>query len=119
MKKIPLSRVFLNDGIREAALRALNSGSYILARECEAFEAELANYIGTKHAVLCSSWTAGGFLLHRAMGLKAGDEILVPAHTAFPSVEPMLHTGAKPVFIDIDESYCLDAELLEESVTPR
>src|ERR1043166_6728728 len=119
MKRIPLSRVFLNEEVRAAALRALNSGSYILGKECDAFETELANYIGTKHAVLCSSWTAGGFLLHRAMGLKAGDEILVPSHTAFPSMEPMLHFGAKPVFIDIDETYCLDAELLEESITPR
>jgi dolichol-phosphate mannosyltransferase len=113
MRKIPLSRVFLNEEVREAALRALESGSYILAKECEAFEQELADYIGTKHAVLCSSWTAGGLLLHRAMGLKAGDEILVPSHTAFPTIEPMIHFGAKPVFIDIDETYCLDVDLLD------
>ena len=119
MKKIPLSRVFLNDEVREAALRALNSGSYILAKECEAFEVELADYIGTKHAVLCSSWTAGAFLLHRAMGVKSGDEILVPSHTAFPSIEPMIHCGTKPVFIDIDETYCLDVDLMEASITPR
>jgi dTDP-4-amino-4,6-dideoxygalactose transaminase len=119
MKKIPLSRVFLNEEVRDAALRALNSGSYILGKECEAFEAELANYVGTKHAVLCSSWTAGGFLLHRTMGLKVGDEILVPSHTAFPSIEPMIHFGAKPVFIDVDDTYCLGAELLEASITPR
>jgi len=119
MKKIPLSRVFINDEVREAALRALNSGSYILSKECEAFEEELADYIGTKYAVLCSSWTAGGFLLHRAMGLKQGDEILVPSHTAFPTIEPMLRFGAKPVFIDIDETYCLDVDLLEASITPR
>ena len=119
MKKIPLSRVFINDEVREAALRALNSGAYILGKECEAFEAELANYIGTKHAVLCSSWTAGGFLLHKAMGLKPGDEILVPSHTAFPTIEPMIHFGARPVFIDIDPTYCLDPDLLEASITPR
>jgi len=119
MKEIPLSRVFMNEEVRDAVLRALSSGSYILSKECEAFEAELADYIGTKHAVLCSSWTAGGFLLHRAMGLKAGDEILVPSHTAFPTIEPMIHFGAKPVFIDIDETYCLDVDLLEASITPR
>ena len=119
MKKIPLSRVFLNEEAREAALRAVNSGSYILGKECEAFEAELANYIGTKQTVLCSSWTAGGFLLHRAMALKSGEEILVPSHTAFPTIEPMMHFDAKPVFIDIDETYCLDVELLEASITPR
>ncbi len=119
MKKIPLSRVFLTDEVREAAMRALDSGSYILAKECEAFESELASYTGTKEAVLCSSWTAGGFLLHHAMGLKPGDEILVPSHTAFPSIEPMIHFGAKPVFIDIDGTYCLDVDLLEAAITPR
>src|SRR5207248_10778072 len=119
MKKIPLSRVFINDQVREAALRALNSGSYILGKECEAFEAELAKYVGTKHAVLASSWTAAGFLLHRAMELKRGDEILVPSHTAFPTIEPMIHFGAKPVFIDINETYCLDVDLLEASITSR
>lgn len=119
MRKIPLSRVFLSDEVREAALRALNSGSYILGKECEAFEAEIAGYTGTKEAVLCSSWTGGGLLLHRAMDLKPGDEILVPSHTAFPSIEPMIHFGARPVFIDIDETYCLDVDLLESSITPR
>jgi len=119
MRKIPLSRVFINEEVRNAALRVLNSGSYILAKECEAFEQELADYVGTKHAVLCSSWTAGGFLLHRAMGLKAGDEILVPSHTAFPTIEPMIHFGAKPIFIDIDETYCIDVNLLEASITSR
>jgi dTDP-4-amino-4,6-dideoxygalactose transaminase len=119
MKKIPLSRVFLSDEVRDAAMRALNSGSYILGKECESFEAELAAYVGTSEAVLCSSWTTGAMLLHHAMGLRAGDEILVPSHTAFPSIEPMIHFGAKPVFIDIDDTYCLDVDLLEASITPR
>ena len=119
MKKIPLSSVFLNQEIRQAAMRALESGSYILTKECEAFEAELADHTGTKHAVLCSSWTASVFLLHRAMGIQPGDEVLVPSHTAFPSIEPMIHCGAKPVFIDIDETYCLDVDLLEAAITPR
>src|SRR6478672_5578587 len=119
MKKIPLSRVFLNEEVREAAMRALESESYILTKECEAFEAELADHTGTKQAVLCSSWTAAVFLLHRAMGVQPGDEVLVPSHTAFPSIEPMIHWGAKPVFVDIDETYCLDAAQVEALITPR
>jgi dTDP-4-amino-4,6-dideoxygalactose transaminase len=119
MKKIPLSRVFLDAEVRQAASRAVDSGSYILAKECEQFEAELADFTETKHAVLCSSWTSGVFMLHKAMGLNPGDEVLVPSHTAFPSIEPMLHYGAKPVFIDIDETYCLDVDQLEAAVTTR
>jgi dTDP-4-amino-4,6-dideoxygalactose transaminase len=119
MRKIPLSKVFINDELKGAAVRALESGWYILAKECEQFEKELALHTGTKHAVLCSSWTAGVFMLHRAMGLKPGDEIIVPSHTAFPSIEPMMHWGAKPIFVDIDETYCLDAEQIEAAITPR
>lgn len=119
MRKIPLSKVFLNDEVKQAAMRALESGWYILAKECEAFEAELARHTGTKHAVLCSSCTAGMLMVHQAMNLKPGDEVLVPSHTAFPSIEPMLHRGAKPVFVDIDDTYCLDIEQLEAAITPR
>ena len=119
MRKIPLSKVFLNDEVKQAAMRALESGWYILAKECEAFEAELAKHTGTKHAVLSCNWTAAMLMVHQAMGLKPGDEILVPSHTAFPSIEPMCHWGAKPVFIDIDDTFCLDVEQLEAAITPR
>jgi dTDP-4-amino-4,6-dideoxygalactose transaminase len=119
MQKIPLSKSLVNNEIKQAALRALESGWYILAKECEAFEAELANYVGTKHATLSSSLTAGMFLLHLAMGLRPGDEVIVPSHTAFAGVEPMIHCGAKPVFVDVDKTYCLDTEQLEGAITPR
>jgi dTDP-4-amino-4,6-dideoxygalactose transaminase len=119
MKKIPLSRVFVDDEVREAGLRAMNSGWYILAQECEAFEAELAAYVGTEEAVLCSNWTSGVLMLLHAMGVCPGDEILVPSHTAFPSIEPMIHRGAKPIFIDIDETYCIDVDQLEAAMSAR
>src|SRR5262249_52191603 len=119
MKKIPLSRVFVNDEVREAGLRAMNSGWYILAQECEAFEAELAAYVGTKEAVLCSNWTTGALMLHAAMGVCPGDEILVPSHTAFPSIEPMVHRVAKPIFVDIDETFCIDVDQLEAAMSER
>jgi dTDP-4-amino-4,6-dideoxygalactose transaminase len=119
MQKMPLSKCFVNQEVRDAVLRALESGHYILGKECAAFENELAAYTGTKHAVLCSSWTMGVFLLHQAMGLRPGDEVLVPSHTAFPSIEPLIHCGGRPVFIDVDDTFCLDVSQLEAAITPR
>lgn len=119
MNKIPLSKCFVNQEIKDAALKAIESGQYILGAECKAFEAELAAHMGKRSAVLVSSWTMGVFILHEAMGLKPGDEVLVPSHTAFPTMEPLIHRGAKPVFIDIDDSYCMDPALLEAAITPR
>src|SRR5258708_10341481 len=119
MEKIPLSKCFVNLEVEEAALRALRSGQYILGKECQGFEAELAAHTGTRHAVLGTSWTMIVYLLHLAMGLKPGDEVLVPSHTAFPTMEPLIHCGATPVFIDIDDTYCLDADQIEAAITPR
>jgi dTDP-4-amino-4,6-dideoxygalactose transaminase len=117
--KIPLSRVHQSETIDRRILEVVKGGNYILGPECKAFEAELAAYFGVKHVVLSSSWTAAVHLLHLAQDLKQGDEILVPSLTAFPSIEPMIHAGAKPVFCDIDETYTIDPEDARRKITKR
>jgi dTDP-4-amino-4,6-dideoxygalactose transaminase len=119
MQKIPLSKCFINQEIKDAAMRALESGQYILGKESKAFEEELAAHTGTKHCVLGSSWTMIVYMLHLAMGLKEGDEVIVPSHTAFPTMEPLIHCGATPIFADVDETYCMDTAQVEGLITPR
>src|ERR1051325_3435420 len=119
MEKIPLSKCFVNSEVEEAALRALCSGQYILGKECQAFETELAAHTGAKHAILGSSWTMIVYLLHQLQGVGPGDEIIVPSHTAFPSMEPLIHLGARPVFADIDDTYGMDLDHVESLITPR
>ena len=119
MQKITLSKCFVGPEVEEAALRALRSGTYILGKECQAFDAELAAHAGTKHCVLGSSWTMIVYMMHLAQGLKAGDEVIVPSHTAFPTMEPLIHCGAKPVFVDIDETFCMDPAAVAAAITPR
>src|SRR5277367_7096915 len=117
--KIPLSRVHQSETIDRRILEVVKGGNYILGPECKAFEAELAAYFGVKHVVLSSSWTAAVQLLHIAQGIKPGDEILVPSLTAFPTIEPMIHVGAKPVFCDIDETYTIDLAHAREKITSK
>src|SRR3954447_25640587 len=117
--KIPLSRVYHSELIDRRIQEVVKSGNFILGPECKAFEQELAAYFGVKHVVLSSSWTAAVHLLHLAQGLKAGDEILVPSLTAFPSIEPMIHAGARPVFCDIDDTYTIDPEDARKKFTKR
>src|SRR3954469_1128122 len=99
--RIPLSRVYQSETIDRRILEVVRGGNYILGPECKAFEKELAEYFGVKHVVLCSCETAAFHLLHLAQGRKPGDEILVPSLTASPSIDPVIHAGAKPVFCDI------------------
>ena len=119
MKTVPLSKPFLNQEIREAVMSALESGRYILGEHCSAFERELADYVGVRHCVLSSSWTAAVMVLHDAMDLRPGDEVIVPAHTAFPTIEPLIHRGAVPVFVEVDHTYCIDPAAAEAAVTAR
>src|SRR2546421_6734832 len=119
MSKIPLSRVYQSELIDRRILEVVRGGNFILGPESKAFEKELAAYFGVKHVVLSSSWTAAVHLLHLAQGLKAGDEVLVPSLTAFPSIEPMIHVGAKPIFCDIDDTYTIDPIDAAKKITKK
>jgi dTDP-4-amino-4,6-dideoxygalactose transaminase len=116
---IPLSRPPVDDELKRAVLAAMDSRQYILGPQCRQLEAELAHDTGTKHAVLTNSGTAALWLTLRALGVKAGDEILVPSHTAFPTVEAICLAEAKPLFVDADEYYTIDAADAATKVTPR
>jgi len=121
--KIPLSRVYQSELIDRRILEVVKGGNYILGPECKAFETELAAWFGVPHCVLSSSWTAAVQLLHLAQiqfgKMKQGDEILVPSLTAFPSIEPMIHCGIRPVFCDIDDTYTIDPEDARKRITSK
>ncbi len=121
--KIPLSRVYHSETIDRRILEVVKGGNYILGPECKAFEAELAAWFNVPHCILSSSWTAAVHLLHLAQiqfgHLKPGDEILVPSLTAFPSIEPMIHCGLRPVFCDIDDTYCIDPIDAKKRITSK
>ena len=116
---IPLSRPPIDDEIKGAILKAVDSRQYILGPECRAFEEEFAHYNGATHAVLTSSATAALWMLVKAFGARPGDEVLVPSHTAFPTVEAICFAGATPVFVDVDESFTVDVRDAAAKVTPR
>lgn len=118
-RSVPLSRVEIDDEIRARVLAAVDSGQYILGPECKALERELAQWIGREHCVLLANATAGLLLTLGALGIGEGDEVLVPAHTAFPTIEAIFQAGATPVFLDIDETACLDPSWIEPRVTAR
>jgi dTDP-4-amino-4,6-dideoxygalactose transaminase len=119
LSQIPLSRPPVDDEVKQAVLAAIESRQYILGPESKAFEAELARYVGVRHCVLSNSATAALWLSLRAFGVKAGDEILVPSHTAFPTIEAVCFADATPVFVDVDAWYTLDAADAGTRITPR
>jgi dTDP-4-amino-4,6-dideoxygalactose transaminase len=116
---VPLSRPPIDDEIRQAVIAAVDSRQYILGPQCKALEAELAAHAGVAHAVLTSSATAALWMTLKALGVGPGDEILVPSHTAFPTVEAVCFAGGTPVFVDTDDWYTLDPKDAAAKVTER
>jgi len=103
-----------------AVARVLDGGVYILGPEVEAFERELAAYLGVKHVVGVANGTDAITLALQALGVGPGDEVVVPAFTFYASAEAIPPTGATPVFCDVDpDTMCATAETVRAALTPR
>ncbi len=100
--------------------RVLRSGQFILGPEHDAFERELAEACSVAHAIGVSSGTAALSIALLALGVGAGDEVIVPAFTYFASASAVTAIGARPVFVDVEpERFGLDPHQAESAITPR
>jgi dTDP-4-amino-4,6-dideoxygalactose transaminase len=106
--------------IQSAINRVLDSGTYILGTEVEAFETAFAEYCGGGHAIGVASGTDALILALKALGIGPGDEVITVSHTAVATVAAIMAVGATPVLVDIDEIYLtLDPAVLDRAATPR
>ena len=103
-----------------ATKRILDSGWYLLGKECEAFEAEFAAYCGVKYAIGCANGLDALKLVIKAMGIGPGDEVIAPANTYIASLIAISANGAVPVLVEPDiNTYLIDPAKIEEKITPR
>jgi dTDP-4-amino-4,6-dideoxygalactose transaminase len=106
--------------IDAAIARVVLGTQFIGGDECRLFEEEFAAYCGVRHAVGVANGTDALTLVLRALGVGAGDEVLTVANTFIATGEAILLSGARPVFVDVDEaSFTLDPRQLERAITPR
>jgi len=84
------------------------------------FEKEFASYLGAKHALATASCTGAIHLALMALGVKAGDEVIIPDITWIASAAPVLYIGAKPVLVDVlPDTWCIDTSKIEAAITSR
>lgn len=103
-----------------ATKRVLDSGWYLLGKECEAFENEFAAYCGVKHCIGCANGLDALKLVVKAYGIGPGDEVIAPANTYIASLIAISANGATPVLVEPDPATCLiNPDLIEEKITER
>jgi dTDP-4-amino-4,6-dideoxygalactose transaminase len=110
----------LEPELSEAVARVVRSGTYLFGPELEAFEAEFAAFTGRRHAIGVSSGTDALRLSLVALGIGAGDEVIVPAFTAVPTAAAVCAAGATPVFVDVDaQTAAIDGDAARAARTDR
>jgi len=106
--------------VSAAVLQVLSSGRYIGGPLVEGFEQQFAAYHGVTECVACNSGTDALYLALRALNIGAGDEVITTPFTFIATAEVISATGAKPVFVDIDQTtYNLDVLQIPAAITSK
>ncbi len=117
---IPLSSPDITESEIEAVVSVLRTSRLSLGPKLVEFEEAMARYVGVRRAAGVSSGTAGLHLGLRALGIGAGDEVIVPSFTFVAAANSILYVGATPVFVDIDPvTLNLDPIAVRQAITPR
>ncbi len=106
--------------IESALLTVLKHGEYVLGPEVEILERELAKLVGSKHCICVSNHADALLIALSAVGVEAGDEVILSAFTSVANAEMVMLLGATPVFVDIDaETYNIDPNLLDKRLNAK
>lgn len=106
--------------IDQAINKVINRGDFISGKELKLFESEFARYCNRRFAVGVNSGTDALFFACRSLDIGNGDEVIVPAFTYIATALAVTFTGARPVFVDIDEdTYNLDIDRIKKAITKR
>jgi len=107
------------DDLIDAIRAFVGTGDFTLGKPLEIFEGHFADLIGTRHAIGVGSGTDAIKLPLRALGIGHGDEVITAANTFIATVGAIAEIGATPVFVDCDDTFCMDTDAVEARITPR
>ncbi len=97
----------------------VQTGDFTLGKPLEKFEKNFAKLIGTKYAVGVNSGTDAIKLSLKVIGIKPGDEIITTANTFVATVGAICELGAIPIFVDCDDSFCMNVDLVEKKISKK
>lgn len=117
---IPFSPPRIDQRVLDEVNQALLSGWITTGPKTKLFEKKITEYCGCKTTVAVNSWTAGMEVFLRWWGVGEGDEVIIPVYTYCASANVVIHTGAKPVMVDISsDDFNISLEKIKAAITPR
>lgn len=117
---IQFHRPFITEDEVNEVVDTVRSGWWTTGPKSKKFEQEFNSYIGSRRSVAASSWTAAAHLSLEALGIREGDEVIIPAMTFTATAEIVCYFGAKPVIVDVDpDSLNIMPSAIEKAITSR
>ena len=117
--KISFSPPFISQEILDEVTDSLNSGWITTGPKVKALEASTAFLAGVEHCLCVNSATSALMLILHWYGIKRGDEVIVPAYTYAATALAVMHIGAIPIMVDIDNDFNISAEKIAAKITER
>lgn len=117
--KIPFSPPYIDDDVRKEVEETLNSGWITTGPKVRSLENEISKYTGIQNVLCVNSWTSGAIMILKWLGVKEGDEVIVPAYTYSATALAVMHCGAKPVMVDVDSEFLITVEGIRNAITAR
>lgn len=121
MKRINQMEPWIGPEEKQAIIEYLELGGWLTEfQRARAFEKAIADYVGSKYAVVMANGTVSLFAALKVLGIGAGDEVIVPDYTMIATANAVVLAAANPVFVDISlGNLCLNLESVERAITPK
>jgi len=117
---IPFHKPYITEEEIKEVVNTLKNGWLTMGKKTIEFENKFREYISSKNSIAVSSCTAGLHLALKVIGLKEGDEVIVPTTTFVATAEVVNYFKAKPVLVDVErDTHLIDVEKIEKAITPK
>ncbi len=119
IKFVDLSKEYLlnKDKLIKIFDQVGKSGQFVFGKELTKFEKKVTKFLGVKYAVGVGNWTEGLVIALKALGIKKNHEIITVSHSFIATVGAISYSGYKSKLIDINDSYCMDPEVIQKNIS--
>ena len=117
--KIPFAPPYINEDVINEVSDSLRSGWITTGPKVKALEEKIKKFSGANEVLCVNSWTSGAIMIMRWLGIKEGDEVIVPAYTYCATALAVYHAGGTPVMVDSNEDFNISVEAIRKAITPK
>lgn len=115
--KIPFSPPYIDQDVINEVIDSLKSGWITTGPKVRALEEEIKSFSNAKEVLCVNSWTSGAIMMLKWLGVKEGDEVIVPAYTYSATALAVIQAGAKPVMVDVCEDFNISVPAIRNAIT--